>query len=109
MRSPRRVIGVAIAATISLTARSAVTPGAGAERPRASTTARAPKLAWQKCEAGECAKLKVPLDYDPPDNGKTIKVALFRSPASDRMPWIGSVVMIVGGPGGLGVDFCAAL
>ncbi len=108
MRSPRRVVVVAIAATISLITLSAVTPGASAARPRVSTTARSPKLAWQKCEGGECAKLKVPLDYDHPDDGKTIKVALFRSPATDPKHRIGSLVMNFGGPGAPGVEFARA-
>lgn len=56
----------------------------------------------------ECARLKVPLDYNALD-GKTMQVAVLRVPAKD-VPGkrIGSLVINPGGPGGSGM-FAAAL
>jgi pimeloyl-ACP methyl ester carboxylesterase len=106
MRSPRRVVVAVIATAVSLSALSAVTPAAGAAPPGATHVASpSPKPVWKKCDSGECAKLTVPLDYDHPDNGKTIKVAMFRSRATDPKHRIGSLVLNFGGPGAPGVEF----
>ena len=76
--------------------------------------ASAPKLDWKRCGDGsECAKLTVPLDYEHPDNGKTMRVALLRVRATDREQRIGSLLINPGGPGAPGTkfarDFASAL
>ncbi|MFF0307473.1 alpha/beta hydrolase [Streptosporangium sp. NPDC004379] len=51
----------------------------------------------------ECARLKVPLDYQEP-NGKAMQVAVLRLPAQgDPGQRIGSLVLNPGGPGGSGM------
>ena len=47
----------------------------------------------------------MPLDYEHPDNGKTMKVALLRVRATDRKQRIGSLLMNPGGPGAPGTKF----
>ena len=71
-----------------------------------ATVPAEPKLDWKSCGDGsECAKLTVPLDYEHPDNGRTMKVALLRVPAADRKNRIGSLLMNPGGPGAPGTEF----
>jgi pimeloyl-ACP methyl ester carboxylesterase len=66
----------------------------------------APKLDWKDCGSdGECAKLRVPLDYEQPDNGRTIEVSLFRVRATDPGRRIGSLLVNPGGPGAPGAEF----
>jgi pimeloyl-ACP methyl ester carboxylesterase len=65
------------------------------------------KLAWKKCDGGQCADLTVPLSYDDPD-GQTIKVKVLRVPASRKKSRMGSLVVNPGGPGGSGVDYAQA-
>lgn len=65
------------------------------------------QLTWEKCDGGECAKLKVPQDYAKPD-GDTIDVALLKVPARRGSQRIGSLVVNPGGPGGSGVDYARA-
>src|SRR4029079_12964831 len=68
-------------------------------------------LDWGPCDdpnaqdpALQCAKLKVPLDYDDP-SGESIDLALFKVPAkADR---IGAVLFNPGGPGASGFDYVA--
>src|SRR5713226_3389095 len=106
----RRPFVAAVALAVSLLGVSAAAPAgtaAEATQARAAVAAKpSPKLDWKGCgHSGECAKLTVPLDYDHPKNGKTIKVALFRLRASDPNQRIGSLLMNPGGPGASGVDF----
>jgi pimeloyl-ACP methyl ester carboxylesterase len=66
-------------------------------------------LDWTPCGATaeirtECATQIVPLDYDRPE-GRTIKIALARVPATDTAHRIGSLFFNFGGPGGTQVDF----
>src|SRR3954464_12735764 len=69
------------------------------------------KLDWGPCDdpnaqdpALQCAKLKVPLDYDDP-SGDSIDLALIKVPAQgDRT---GAVLFNPGGPGASGFDFVA--
>jgi len=61
-------------------------------------------LAWSSCTGGECAKLKVPIDYANPA-GDSIQLALLRVKARSSNQRIGSLVVNPGGPGGSGVDF----
>ncbi|HEY4610486.1 MAG TPA: alpha/beta fold hydrolase [Ilumatobacteraceae bacterium] len=69
------------------------------------------KLDWGPCDdlnaqdpALQCAKLKVPLDYDDP-SGDSVDLALIKVPAQgDRT---GAVLFNPGGPGASGFDFVA--
>ncbi|NUR06355.1 MAG: alpha/beta fold hydrolase [Nocardioidaceae bacterium] len=64
-------------------------------------------LDWKPCrEQFECAKLTVPLDYAKP-GGRAIRVAVLRSPSTDKGKRIGSLLVNPGGPGVSGVDFAA--
>ena len=62
------------------------------------------KLAWATCVGGECATLKVPVDYASP-GGASVDVALLRVKARATSQRIGSLVVNPGGPGGSGVDY----
>jgi pimeloyl-ACP methyl ester carboxylesterase len=84
------------------------------EAPAAKTSAlearrvdsvKTPKLGWYSCYgAGECATVKVPMDYDNPSQG-TVELAVARVKARDQKHKIGSLFVNPGGPGGSGVDF----
>ena len=63
------------------------------------------ELEWSDCEAGECADLEVPLDWEEPE-GETITIAVNRTAAKGDAA--GSLVVNPGGPGGSGVDYAAA-
>src|SRR5262245_28097511 len=108
--SLRRSSALAVALVLSVGV-AAVAPGspAGAAASQAAESAAgkpSPKLDWKSCRSeGECAKLTVPLDYEHPNNGKTIKVSLFRLPARDSSRRIGSLLMNPGGPGAPGAAF----
>ena len=101
----RRAISVALClatAFLGLTA----TPVAGASAQAAPKTAPGSKIQWKGCGDGnECGKLTVPLDYDHPEDGRTIKVALLRVPATDKKKRIGSLLLNPGGPGAPGTQF----
>jgi pimeloyl-ACP methyl ester carboxylesterase len=63
------------------------------------------KLSWSACGADyECARLKVPLDYQRP-NADTLSLQVIRYVDPAKKKLIGSVVLNPGGPGGSGVDF----
>lgn len=63
-------------------------------------------IEWEDCALGECARLKVPLDYSSP-GGEMIELSVARSPATgDR---IGALFVNPGGPGATGTDFAATL
>jgi pimeloyl-ACP methyl ester carboxylesterase len=68
-------------------------------------------LGWNSCggTAGalielECSTLTVPLDHTAPD-GRTIDIAVARSPTADDDERIGSLLFNPGGPGGSGIEF----
>jgi pimeloyl-ACP methyl ester carboxylesterase len=73
-----------------------------------ATVAAVPSIGWGPCVPDlvgfECAKVRVPLDYDSPDGGR-ITLALTRIPATDQAHRIGSLFVNPGGPGGSGVTF----
>src|SRR5205823_4963546 len=103
---PRRVLTAALCVAIASLGISTTAPQAGAATHVSRPKAAAPKLDWKGCGGdNECAKLTVPLDYDHPDNGKTIKVALLRVRATDKKRRIGSLLVNPGGPGASGVKF----
>ena len=105
---PRRVLSAALCVAIGSLGVVSTTHLAGATTHASPATApaTAPKLDWKSCSDGsECAKLTVPLDYEHPGNGKTMKVALLRVRATDRKQRIGSLLMNPGGPGAPGTKF----
>lgn len=63
------------------------------------------ELDWEPCGEHECARLRVPLDYDRP-HGRTIRLAVLRVPAlgERRAP----LVVNPGGPGAPGTAYAAA-
>lgn len=63
-------------------------------------------LSWSTCQDGQCATLKVPLDYRSP-SGQTIDVAVYRSQASGSRE--GSLLVNPGGPGASGIQFAQAI
>jgi pimeloyl-ACP methyl ester carboxylesterase len=65
------------------------------------------KLDWRRCGSNQCSRLTVPLDYAHPD-GKTIELAVLRSPATRRAERVGQLLVNPGGPGGSGVDYAAS-
>ncbi|MEJ8672782.1 hypothetical protein WKI71_43810 [Streptomyces sp. MS1.AVA.1] len=98
MRTPRRLRAAAVAAVVPLTLLAACEPGAEAKAGAASAGALDrfydQKPAFEACEPPptpgaaepkkpwpgakfECARLKVPLNYEEPD-GKTARIAVFR-------------------------------
>ena len=61
------------------------------------------EIEWATCyESYECGDLQVPLDYTDIDSG-SISIALVRLPATSE-PYLGSLLMNPGGPGGSGVE-----
>ena len=61
-------------------------------------------LQWRPCSGGECATLKVPVDYAKA-SGDRIELKLLRVLAKTPSARIGSLVVNPGGPGGSGVDY----
>ncbi|HEV3135325.1 MAG TPA: alpha/beta hydrolase [Acidimicrobiia bacterium] len=103
---PRRFLSTALCVAVACIGISATAPQAGAATQPSLPKPPAPKLDWKGCGGdNECAKLTVPLDYDHPGNGKTIKVALLRVRATDQKKRIGSLLINPGGPGASGVKF----
>ena len=88
-----------------LLAAAAMAVVGGSATPDAVSAAQADPalLAWTPCEGGECATLRVPLDYGEPD-GEQIAVALFRIAAAQPEQRIGSLLVNPGGPGASGVE-----
>ena len=64
------------------------------------------KIRWSPCGRNRCGKLTVPLDYARPA-GRTIKLAVLKSPAQNQGARLGSLVVNPGGPGGSGVEYAA--
>jgi pimeloyl-ACP methyl ester carboxylesterase len=63
----------------------------------------AQQVTWTSCEEKfQCAKVKVPLDYEKPE-GDSIEIAALRLPAKGNKK--GSLLVNPGGPGGSGYDF----
>jgi pimeloyl-ACP methyl ester carboxylesterase len=88
------VVATALVAFGAATASAA--PGAGAP------------LKWRDCGDGfRCATVRVPLDYDAPQDG-TIALSVIKKPHTGRGKAAGTVFTNPGGPGGSGVDFLRA-
>jgi pimeloyl-ACP methyl ester carboxylesterase len=66
---------------------------------------------WHHCGNAphtQCARLKVPLDYDAP-HGRTLELFVARLPATDRRHRLGSLFVNFGGPGGTAADVIEGL
>lgn len=65
------------------------------------------KLKWRDCGAKdfECATLKVPLDYENPDQSEDLELSVVRKSAGGSGKPIGSLMVNPGGPGGSAVDY----
>lgn len=112
----RRFAATALSACIALALSTTfmvapiATAPAYASSPASSVEARridrlpTPQLDWTPCDYGECATMRVPLDYDEP-NGTQIDIALTRIRARKPDQRIGSLVLNPGGPGASGADF----
>ncbi|HEY7135377.1 MAG TPA: alpha/beta hydrolase [Acidimicrobiia bacterium] len=110
------VVAIVVAAALALTGCSS---SGGTHRGRAPTTASVaggrgdratatPPLQWRDCSGGQCATLRVPLDYSRPD-GTQIQLALLKVPARDESRRIGSLLVNPGGPGASGVDLARGI
>jgi pimeloyl-ACP methyl ester carboxylesterase len=96
-------VGLAGACVVVLSDADGVAAGPGSAQP--AGVASAP-IAWTACgpEGLECARLRVPLDWDRP-HGRTIRLAVIRHLASKPEQRIGSLFVNPGGPGESGVAF----
>jgi pimeloyl-ACP methyl ester carboxylesterase len=66
-----------------------------------------PDLGWFACYGrGQCATVRLPLDYDEPD-GPSVEIALLRVKARKQAERIGTLFVNPGGPGGSGTDMAA--
>jgi hypothetical protein len=54
------------------------------------------RLQWASCTGGECAKLRVPVDYANP-SGETMQLAVIRSKARSSNQRVGALVYNPGG------------
>ncbi len=95
----RKILGLSVATCLLLAGCSIGSSGGS------SNTSH--PVGWQQCDGGECATLKVPLDYAKP-KGQQINLALFRIPATDPSQRVGSLLVDPGGPGEPGTDFLRA-
>ncbi|MBW5482318.1 alpha/beta hydrolase [Streptomyces bambusae] len=92
--------------------------GAGVSAPSAQPPAvpdalrpyYAQKLQWRDCGVPgfQCATMKVPLDYDHPESGQDIDLAVSRKVATGPGKRLGSLVVNPGGPGGSGIGYLQA-
>jgi pimeloyl-ACP methyl ester carboxylesterase len=114
---PRAASTLLAAALLALAAPFGASPPASASAPPAAAPALSlaeqaaiPSVSWTPCGPDlpglDCARVRVPLDYDSP-GGRQISLALLRRPADNPAARIGSVLLNPGGPGGSGVDFVA--
>jgi len=117
----RVLLAAAMVTTVGLSGCSVLDGGDSSSTPTTtSTAARKPppgsealasyygqSLAWEKCRIGECAGLRVPLDYAKPD-GDSITIQVLRMRATKPRQRIGSLVVNPGGPGASGVDYARA-
>jgi pimeloyl-ACP methyl ester carboxylesterase len=113
-RSPRRRVGVLVAALAIVSAGLGV-PGSPAVAvppsavPPGAARAAVPAVAWTACGGGfRCATVRVPLDHGNPA-GQQISLALIEQPAGDPKRRIGSLFLNPGGPGGSGVELVRGL
>ncbi len=97
----RQLLQTAVLGAIVATA---VGCSGGGKTATVTTTTTSGSIAWHGCPGGQCATLRVPLDYAHPA-GPKIGVALFKLPATDPAQRIGTLVINPGGPGEPGAGF----
>ena len=89
------------------TTRRAPTPATGspAAVPAALRRFDDQRVAWSSCGGGfQCTGVRVPLDYARP-NGRTLRLAVIRLPATGPGRPLGDLFLNPGGPGASGVQF----
>lgn len=112
LRQNRRPwVALALLLTLTLPTLPATTAVAASPSDTTSALERArvdaiptPTLRWKPCDLGECATVRLPLDYDDP-RGAKIDVAVTRIPARKPAERIGSLFLNPGGPGASGTEF----
>lgn len=106
----RPLVLLALATAVLAAACSSIPGIGGSPRPAAPPGLGAfytQHLSWHDCTGGQCATMRVPLDYAGP-GGRTIAVAVFRAPATGSSAQ-GSLIVNPGGPGASGVQFAQAI
>ncbi len=115
----RLAVAALVAALVSSACLSEAPRARRARLPRASTTTTtvvSPRsgtgftpapLEWEPCSEGECATLRVPLDYSKPA-GRTIGLRVARSERASR-DRLGALLANPGGPGASGLDILGYL
>lgn len=102
--------GLLIAALLTPDALATSTATAGAAESAATPATRGDAgavagIRWRDCGARfDCARYRVPLDYDRP-SGRQVSLALVKLPAAVPERRIGALFVNPGGPGEFGVDF----
>jgi pimeloyl-ACP methyl ester carboxylesterase len=120
--SPRRVLAVALALSLAVTAAAcgddddsgdpagdATTTTAAADAGEAGVGPngfRPEPIEWEDCGVDECATVSVPLDYDSID-GEQISVSVRRVPASGER--LGALFVNPGGPGASATEFAGQI
>ncbi|GAA1631012.1 alpha/beta fold hydrolase [Saccharothrix algeriensis] len=114
-----RAVVALVAATMTTTGCVLPLPNfGGSPRPAAS-----PEAGWRLCPeipaallgkapsdfTFECKTVKVPADWNKPDNGQTIDIEVMRARATDQRDRIGALMVNPGGPGASGIDLAAYL
>jgi pimeloyl-ACP methyl ester carboxylesterase len=98
---------IALSTLVGMSLLTIVATSAAAAAPQGSTSlvgAAKKGIAWTGCgEQLECAKVRVPLNWDHP-RGRKIKLAVIRHLASRPEDRIGSLFFNPGGPGNPGID-----
>jgi pimeloyl-ACP methyl ester carboxylesterase len=79
--------------------------GAGSDWEDCYTEARESNPGLSRDKTVECTTVTVPADWNDPNNGKTIDIAVMRIYTGDLEDKQGSVLTNPGGPGGSGLDF----
>lgn len=101
---PKRIVLLAVGATVALSSTLLVTQAATAETEPATPPSSI--VEWEPCEDApdiHCGSIEVPLNWDEPE-GEKIELALARRAATDPDERLGTIVMNPGGPGGSGVE-----
>ncbi len=100
-----RLYGASAAGLAVVVGAAALTGSAATGQERGSDIrAEEASISWRPCGQGvECARVRVPLDWDRPD-GRTIRLRVARHRASDPDARIGSLFIGPGGPGESGVN-----
>ncbi len=122
-RTPLRLGGVALAASLALVA-LACSSGSGsglghANKPASTTAATTStpttgpaggpfRITWHGCGGSQCGSLQVPLDYAKP-HGQMIELGLVKLPARKPSEDRGPLLVNPGGPGASGIELAESL